>query len=826
MFQVMKKYILSLIALAFGMQNAFAQTVSVDDVTFNPGETKEVSINLNNSQKNIVSFQMDLTLPDGISINKAECSLGDRITDKDQELTIGKQPDGSIRLTSTSFALNPISGTSGEIVKLSLTASESAKGGSASLKNIRLATTESQKLTPADMTFNVYVLYTLTYKVDEEDYRSYSIACGTAITPEAEPTKVGYTFSGWSEIPETMPAHDVTVTGSFSINSYTLTYKIDGEVYKTSTIVYGTAITPEEEPTKEGYVFSGWSEIPVTMPAYDVVVTGSFIPNNYTLTYILDGEEYKTYTVSCGSTLTPEPLPTKEGYTFSGWIGLPATMPAHDVTVTGSFTINQYKLEYILDDEEYKSYEIDYNTPITPETVPEKKGMTFSGWGEVPETMPAHDVTLTGSYSWSKETIDGIIYQVTDTLSNYASVIGQEDTSEEVTILPDIEIGGDTYTVRCIADGALPQTVTISVPVGKLLLWLWENGYVNLRETGSGNSLTAPELSLAASTASSLTMTFSNEYPLFTETLIVLGTPVTKKEKGYEIVLRGLEPDKQYEGIATYILTFEDASYTKTYSFRTEPLTLTTKQPRVISEGNVIVTAQSNLDDEETNVGFEWRRTDWTDDFESKTGGAYLYEGMMEGYVRNINSNYLWKFRPYYTSNAGQTYYGDWKGMDPSDFSYYEPTVHTYATINVQGNSAVVKGYAMRGTDNITSQGFICWNNSSSYSLRKKAASIPTDAITIIATGNVMTATFEDLEYETQYCYVAFVTTEENETFYGEVQTFSTSVDPDGIEDVKAAKDVTEIARYDIQGRKLDKTQKGINIIRYSDGTSRKVLVK
>ena len=56
---------------------------------------------------------------------------------------------------------------------------------------------------------------------------------------------------------------------------------------------------------------------------------------------------------------------------------------------------------------------------------------------------------------------------------------------------------------------------------------------------------------------------------------------------------------------------------------------------------------------------------------------------MMEGYIRNINSNYLWKFRPYYTSNAGNTYYGEWKGLDPSDYSYFEPTVHTYATINV-----------------------------------------------------------------------------------------------------------------------------------------------
>ncbi len=268
----------------------------------------------------------------------------------------------------------------------------------------------------------------------------------------------------------------------------------------------------------------------------------------------------------------------------------------------------------------------------------------------------------------------------------------------------------------------------------------------------------------------------------------------------------------------------EVCEYIDTIYCETDSLVLTTQQPRVISDGNVIVCATSNLDDEETNVGFEWRRIDWTDDFDSRTGGAYLYEGTMEGYIRSINSNYLWRFRPYYTSNAGNTYYGEWKGMDPSDYSYFEPTVHTYASISVQGNRAEVKGYAMRGTDRVTSQGFMYWKKSSSYSLRKKAASIPSDAITVEVSGNVMTVALEDLDYETEYCYVAFVMTEENETFFGEVQTFRTSSDPDGIGEVKASEEATEIARYDIQGRKIAGPQKGINIIRMSDGTTRKVM--
>jgi len=118
-----------------------------------------------------------------------------------------------------------------------------------------------------------------------------------------------------------------------------------------------------------------------------------------TITYLCDGVVYKTYQLEEGTTITPEPFPTKEGYTFNGWSEIPETMPAHDVTVTGTFTINKYKLAYIVDGEEYKSYEVEYGATITPEAAPTKEGYTFSGWSEIPETMPAHDVTVTGTFT-------------------------------------------------------------------------------------------------------------------------------------------------------------------------------------------------------------------------------------------------------------------------------------------------------------------------------------------------------------------------------------------------------------------------------------------
>ena len=66
----------------------------------------------------------------------------------------------------------------------------------------------------------------------------------------------------------------------------------------------------------------------------------SLVGTTYKLTYLVDDEVYKTYDMEYGAAITPEPAPTKEGYTFSGWSEIPETMPANDVTVKGYFTKN------------------------------------------------------------------------------------------------------------------------------------------------------------------------------------------------------------------------------------------------------------------------------------------------------------------------------------------------------------------------------------------------------------------------------------------------------------------------------------------------------
>jgi uncharacterized repeat protein (TIGR02543 family) len=249
--------------------------------------------------------------------------------------------------------------------------------------------------------------YTVTYKVDGEQYgEPETHAYGELVQLKPEPTKEGYTFSHWNQNAEfTMPAQDVVVEGNFSINSYTVTYKVDGTQYgENETYEYGSTVTLREEPKMEGYTFSGWSQTTeFKMPAEDVVIEGSYKINSYTVTYKVDGEQYgETESHEYGALVQLKSEPTKEGYTFSHWNqNAEFTMPAKDVVVEGSFSINSYTVTYKVDGSQYGEIETyEYGSPVTMREVPKEKGYTFSGWDREEDfTMPAENVVIEGKYS-------------------------------------------------------------------------------------------------------------------------------------------------------------------------------------------------------------------------------------------------------------------------------------------------------------------------------------------------------------------------------------------------------------------------------------------
>lgn len=121
---------------------------------------------------------------------------------------------------------------------------------------------------------------------------------------------------------------------SIDLSKYVLSYYVNGELYSISTIEEGAYITPEPAVEKEGYTFSGWSEIPITMPSHDVIVEGTLTLTSMKL--LSNGINYTLWVIP----QTAEITSIVANDNFSGHLSIPATVSKdgkrYDVTAIGN----------------------------------------------------------------------------------------------------------------------------------------------------------------------------------------------------------------------------------------------------------------------------------------------------------------------------------------------------------------------------------------------------------------------------------------------------------------------------------------------------------
>ena len=280
--------------------------------------------------------------------------------------------------------------------------------------------------------------YTLTYDLDGGEWENdttytYTKKYKEEVEVKADPTKTGYTFAGWTSAEVevvngkfTMPAKDVTLKAKWNVNKYTIKWVNwdDSEVRTDTEVAYGTELEVPEDPTRAAdaeytYTFAGWTPKIETVTG-DATYKATYTKeaNTYTLTYDLDGGEWEndttyTYPKKYNEEVEVKADPTKEGYTFAGWMSAEVevvngkfTMPAKDVTLKAKWEANVYKVTYDLDGGEWTeaTNEFPYEYKATVEvvkTVPTREGYKFSGWRSEEVTiendaftMPAKDVVL------------------------------------------------------------------------------------------------------------------------------------------------------------------------------------------------------------------------------------------------------------------------------------------------------------------------------------------------------------------------------------------------------------------------------------------------
>lgn len=381
-------------------------------------------------------------------------------------------------------------------------------------------------------TYNVN-MYSLTFKIDGETVHAADIPYGAEILVPEAPMKIGYSFIGWGVVPATMPASDLEITGSYEANVYTLTFTIDGENFQTLQLPYDAEISAPEAPAKEGYSFSGWAELPANMPAHDLSVGGTYLVHNYTITFKADDEIIFTASLPYGTSIIVPEAPVKEGYSFIGWGMVPETMPAQDLEIIGIYDTNVYTLTFIVDGEVVASSPMAYGATIVAPEMPEKEGHEFSGWGELPSSMPAHDLTLAGTYN-----------------DKYYTLIFRAD--------------------EVVYSAELPFEADIEVPEAPV-----KEGYTFVGWGDVPATMPARNLEFVATyELNSYTLTFKIEDAVIYSEEVKYGTeieaPAAPDKKGYSFTGWGMVPATMPASDLEFYGTYEVNFYTITFKIREE----------------------------------------------------------------------------------------------------------------------------------------------------------------------------------------------------------------------------------------------------------------
>lgn len=300
--------------------------------------------------------------------------------------------------------------------------------------------------------------------------------------------------------------------------------------------------------------------------------------------------------------------------------------------------------------------------------------------------------------------------------------------------------------------------------------------------------------------------------------------------KGLSISLSGLVPNS----MPTYDFeVITERGYTKkeTAQLELHDLVLTTLVPKCVASTVAIVAAETNIADSETNVGFQWKKYGAPESLAPNEAFAPVIDGKVEGRLMNLQPTHYYNVRAFYKSESGTYHYSDWVTFDPSDFSWFEPTIHTYPIETVDPTSAHVRAYALAGSDDIIEQGVEYWKNTAPRNGQRHAPETPSNVMSVTGTGQVMNVVLTNLEPNTEYICRAYIITEKG-TYYGENQYFATSPATSGIgniliDDAGNLDDTVTVTGYfDISGKRYSVPQHGFNIIHYSDGSVRKVIFK
>ncbi len=230
-------------------------------------------------------------------------------------------------------------------------------------------------------------------------------------------------FITTTELEATEIKGDVTFKAAYAINEYNVRFlDYDGTVISSQAVEWGNEASAPGNPTRDGYTFTGWSPADFTSVKADMDITAQYEINQYTVVFQnVKGEELQSEKVDYNATVSSVPeAPGVEGCHFTGWTDTESetlllteeVKAAHvkgDVTYKATYEINKYTVRFLDYDETVISTQsVDWGKGVSAPADPTREGWTFTGWSPADYSSVKADMDITAQYSK-----DAVVYTVT-----------------------------------------------------------------------------------------------------------------------------------------------------------------------------------------------------------------------------------------------------------------------------------------------------------------------------------------------------------------------------------------------------------------------------
>ena len=339
---------------------------------------------------------------------------------------------------------------------------------------------------PADYTdYDIAVAAANAKKAEANYDKTYTEASRKALDAALAVDVSGKKLSEQGVVDAQTAAINAAVKGLEKM-TYNATFYVDGEEYRVVPTKVGEQIVAPEAPSKQGYTFTGWTPEVGTMGIEDVSFNAVFSAGTvaYTVeTYVMDvngnyGDaaiENKSATTGETVSVTPE---AREGFSVAAESVLSGEVKADgSLVLKVYYSRNQYKLT--VDGNVTNVY---YGAAISVSEPAAREGYTFAGWDrDVPETMPASDVTLVSQ--WNENDADYTAYNAAKAAAEAKQAEANFDktyTAESRQALADAlakDVSGRKYTQQGEVDAAA-KAINDAVTALELMTYT-ANFYVN-----------------------------------------------------------------------------------------------------------------------------------------------------------------------------------------------------------------------------------------------------------------------------------------------------------------------------------------------------------